>query len=265
MDIVTGYRGEPHITANQTGTFNAGIVGTANYVMPTGEQLAASIISNNLIRILDGDIVMQGRHITIAKGTYEEVEISNGLQGMKRNDLICVRYTKDINTNIENAEIVVVQGVSTENNPSDPTYNTDSILSGAIISDMPLYRIKLDGLVVGEPEKLFKVTKNIEDIMGIINELNTNITGKFETSKIFTVQGLLNSNAAAVTFNLPKNYSTPPYLISAQIQLNNGVWTDMRTLEGFTHIRNDISQVRIDRTSATYYADYFVRFLFIAL
>lgn len=171
MELVTGFAGKAHITSAQTGTFNAGVVGGGSYVMPTGEKLTATIITNNLIRVLDGDIVMNGRHITIPKGTYEELEIANGLQGMKRNDLIVARYEKDANTGIETASLVVIQGTSTDETASDPEYNDNDIAEGTLISDMPLYRITLDGLAVGEPEPLFTVAKSMEELKNCISVL----------------------------------------------------------------------------------------------
>lgn len=185
MELVTGYAGKAHITAVQNGAFNAGIVGSGSYVFNEGEKLSASVITNNLIRIMDGDLIANGRHITIPKGTYEEVEIANGLQGVKRNDLICARYEKNADSGIESASLVVIQGTSTQGTPDDPEYNDNNILDGTLISDFPLYRITLDGLNVGEPVKLFTVIKNINEIQGDINALNSNLDTK--------IKGLSNS------------------------------------------------------------------------
>jgi len=185
-------------------------VGAESYVLPIGGQLEASVITNNLVRIADGDIMHQGRHITIPKDTYDEVEIVNGLQGMKRNDLIVVRYTKDATTNIENASLVVIQGTSTDGTPDDPEYNDNSILDGTLISDMPLYRISLDGLTVGEPEKLFSTTKSInligtevealkKDVDDINSNLNHAITMDYDANHTITdlASFIFNSNLIA--------------------------------------------------------------------
>lgn len=171
MEIVTGYRGQAHITAAQTGAFNAGMFGQGEYVMENGEQLSAAIITNNLIRISDGDIVMQGRHITIAKGAYEEVQIANGLAGMNRNDLIVVRYSKNSTTGIEDARLVVIQGISTEGTAQDPEYQQGDILSGDLDADMPLYRIRLSGLNVEEPECLFEKQNSLHSMVKALVEV----------------------------------------------------------------------------------------------
>jgi hypothetical protein len=72
---------------------------------------------------------------------------------------------------------------------------------------------------------------------------------------------MLTDTSPSQTFNLPSTLITPPHLLSAQIQLNAGVWTDIRTLDGFTRIDNNAKQINIIRTTANTYADYQVRFL----
>ena len=162
LHLVTGYAGKAHVTSADQGAFNAGVFGTGEYVMYTGNKLSAQVISNNQIRIFDGDVLMQGRHICIKKNTYEDVAIANGLSGLNRNDLIVLRYTKDANTGVENVAFAVLQGVSTEGTASDPAHTTGDILSGeCLLHEMPLYRVKLTGLNVGTLVPLFSVVGNI--------------------------------------------------------------------------------------------------------
>lgn len=47
MDIITGYTGSPHVTAEQDRDINIGIFGNESYVLQTGSQLAAEVSSNN--------------------------------------------------------------------------------------------------------------------------------------------------------------------------------------------------------------------------
>lgn len=161
LHLVTGYKGTPHITAEDVGSFNAGILGSGEYVMNLGNKFAASLTTSNTVRILDGELMLQGRHVSLKKNTYEELTINNGEAGKNRNDLIVVRYTKDGTTGEENAVFAVIQGISTEGTATDPEYTTGDLLSGdCLLHEMPLYRITLTGLTVGEPEALFEVMKN---------------------------------------------------------------------------------------------------------
>lgn len=163
LDLVTGYKGTPHITAEDVGVFNAGIVGAGEYVLKTGNKLAASLTSSNTVKILDGDLIIQGRHITLKKDTFEEVTIENGENGKKRIDLIVARYTKDSDTGIENVEFAVIKGTATTETAVDPEYTVGDILAGdCTLHEMPLYRISLSGLTVGEPEALFRSFSPLE-------------------------------------------------------------------------------------------------------
>ncbi len=178
LDLVTGFKGTAHITAADQGSFNAGVFGENCFVLALGKKLSAQVITNNMVRIFDGDVSLFGRHIRIAKNTYEDVAIANGLQGMNRNDLIVVRYTKDSTTGIENAELAVIQGVSTDGTASDPSYTTDDMLSGeCLLYEMPLYRIPLTGLNVGTPVALFRTAKNMTSIPTVTTSTSVTSSG----------------------------------------------------------------------------------------
>lgn len=158
MHLVTGYAGQEHITAADQGAWNAAIVGSGEYVLRKGSQFAATVITNNQIRIADGDILMQGRHIRLNEGTYVDLAIENGAQGYFRNDLIVVRYTKNSSTGIEEANLVVIKGTAVASGASDPEYTAGDIITDHVLqNDMPLYRVPLDGLTVGNLVPLFTV------------------------------------------------------------------------------------------------------------
>ena len=109
MNIITGYTGKKHVTAGNDGCLNMGFAGTDDYVLNVGKKLEAQIVSNNQVRIFDGEILMQGRQASIDAGTYEDVNIENGEQLLGRNDLIVARYTLDSETAVEKIELAVVK------------------------------------------------------------------------------------------------------------------------------------------------------------
>lgn len=192
LHLVTGYAGAEHITSADAGSFNAAVVGSGSYVLNRGNALAISVISNNQVRIADGDILMQGRHIRLNENTYVDLTIENGEQGMLRNDLIVCRYTKDSGTGIEQANLVVIKGTAAASNSADPEYTSGDLINGDMIVDMPLYRIPLDGLNVGTPVALFdSLTGNFADhtsnnTLHITETERTEWNGK-ATTKTFTV------------------------------------------------------------------------------
>ena len=162
--LITGYAGTPHVTSAQQGACNAGLYGAGKYVLDVGSQFAYEVVSNNLIRIKDGYAMNQGRLMGIDNTISEELIIDNGLQGVKRADLICMKYTKNTDTGIEKAELVVIKGTSGDNY-ADPSTVCGDILAGASEDDFPLYRVKIDGIniieLVNTDNNIYFIKSNI--------------------------------------------------------------------------------------------------------
>lgn len=156
LHLVTGYAGKEHIQSADQGSFNASFFGTGEFVMEAGNQFEASIMDNNTVRILDGDALMKGRHLRIEPNTYADVTITTGTAGANRNDLIVFQYSKDTSTDIETIEIVVIKGTETAGTATDPAYTDGDILAGATFNQMPMYRVKVEGVVLTMIEPLFK-------------------------------------------------------------------------------------------------------------
>lgn len=161
VELVTGHAGKAHATAEQAAGLNAGILGLDDYVLDVHDKFKLTVVSANKVTIGTGELVMQGRHVS--QGTPEDLIVTNGSQGQKRNDLIVCRYAKG-SQNIESAKLVVVRGTPTTGTPTDPTVNTTSPLDGGTTYDMPLYRIPLDGITIGTPVALFNVLKPMSDV-----------------------------------------------------------------------------------------------------
>ena len=160
MHLVTGRAGEKHVSAADEGALNTAVFGKGQYVLNEGSKMAATVISNNAVRIADGAAMFNGRYIRLEG--YEDLTIESGSQGTYRNDLIVIRYTRDISANTESAKLVVIKGTASST-AVDPVYVSGNILEGAVQADMPLYRIPLDNVNIGTPVALFEM---IEDNVG---------------------------------------------------------------------------------------------------
>lgn len=155
MHLVTGYAGKTHVTSADHGSFWAAIIGNGDYVLDIGQKFAATIVSNNLVRIADGDLLMQGRHVRVSTGETVDLTIENGTADMLRCDLIVARYAKSAETGVEDANLVVISGTAAESSPADPEYTTGDILSGDLQRDFPLFRVNLDGITITSIDTLF--------------------------------------------------------------------------------------------------------------
>lgn len=163
-ELITGLGDEPHVDAGDVGGFQAGIVGVEDYVLPAGEQMKATVISNNKIRIAEGEAVMQGRHWRIKPNTYEDVTIENGAQNMNRKDAIIARYTKNADTGIEKVELAVLKGTPTSGTAIAPAQEKGNILEGTMKHEMLLYIVSLKGLNIESVTEEFNVLMNMSKI-----------------------------------------------------------------------------------------------------
>ena len=188
VELVTGHANKAHATAEQAAGLNAGILGLDDYVLNVHDKFKITVVSANKVTIGTGELVMQGRHVS--QGTPEDLIVTNGSQGQKRNDLIVCRYTKG-SQNIESAELVVVRGTPTTGTPTDPALNTTSPLDGGTTYDMALYRIPLDGITIGTPVPLFNVLKPMSDVWD-------SLTQTLITSRDGTVTGVKTGRVAQI-------------------------------------------------------------------
>lgn len=153
--LITGYAGTEHIQSADDGAFNASFFGEGQFVMEQGNQFEASIINNNTIRVLDGNGLMYGRHFRINPDTHEDLTIETGTAGKNRIDLIVMTYAKDSREGTESAYLQVIKGTESSGTPSVPSYTNGNILEGATFNQMPLYKVKIEGVVLSDIEPLF--------------------------------------------------------------------------------------------------------------
>ena len=166
LHLITGYAGESHITSADQGAYNMATYGEGQFVLNRGNKFVTTIVSNNSVTVADGEAMMQGRYIKMIPGTSESVTIDNGTAGMKRHDLICLRYEKDSGTGVETATMVVKKGTEDASTPVDPTYVQGDITDGTdLVNEMPLYRVLIDGLTLDSITPLFTVKTSMVDYM----------------------------------------------------------------------------------------------------
>ena len=168
MRIVTGYRGEPHLVSDDLQAFNKGAVG--DVILPIGDRLHGHMETSNILRIDNGTAVMGGVEFRVEPGTYDDVAIDNGTQGMNRIDLVCARYQKDGSTGVESMTWAVVKGTPSSGTPSTPSYPTGDIIEGAADVYFPMYKVKLTGLAA-KVEELCSVLTAAADNQETISSL----------------------------------------------------------------------------------------------
>lgn len=153
IELVDGKAGVAHISSEDKAIIHQAKFSKSDVVFDWGDAFKCSMSSSNRATVGTGCASIQGLdwHITAA----ESVTISNGSQGMKRNDIICAHYHRDSKTGNENVALTVLKGSPNATAAADPTIPSGKILSGAVDAYMPLWRIPLNGITVGTPVRLF--------------------------------------------------------------------------------------------------------------
>lgn len=227
MEIVSGLGEKPHVTSQQFRQILEGTIGQKSYIVTSGENLEPELAANNLLKIRSGMMSHHGNVSSVKIGTYDEVELTNGSQGMKRIDLVVNRYTRNAETNIEKNEWVVIMGTPVASNPVAPAYTVGNLQKGDLVDDCPVFELHYDGINVTEVKKMLSVLPNVAELNSKIPKIKSGTkilqgTGN-RYLKLFTMAELEEMFGVS-------NTDSPNYVIyacnaddSALGQIDNGI------------------------------------------
>ena len=254
MKIISGKTGAPHVTSQQFRQLVEGTVGQGSYILNSGENLEAELSSNNLLKIRSGIMSHHGNLSVVDIGTYDEVTIQNGTQGMKRIDLIVNRYTKNDETGIEENEWVVIMGTPDAESPVAPAYTEGNLQDGDLVDDCPVFEVHLDGINVTEVVNLLSVSPDIPTLNASLADMLSLLSPEFTqiyTSANGTVHGCKIGKIAILRLSLSASESNErainfnsayaPAINSTSIQLSR----EDVLLEKAILSRNDNGQANI--------------------
>lgn len=179
MEIVSGRVGRPHVTSQQFRQIIEGIVGDGSCILPSGENLEPELVSNNSLKIRSGMMCHHGNVSSVKIGTYDEVELTNGSQGMKRIDLVVNRYTRNEEDNTEKNEWIVIMGTPAESNPTVPEYTKGNLQEGDLVDDCPAFEVHFDGINITEVTKMLEISQTNKDLSNQLAEISKKMTGKY--------------------------------------------------------------------------------------
>ena len=222
IELVDGKAGVAHISSEDKAIIHQAKFSKSDVVFDWGDAFKCSMSSSNRATIGTGCASIQGLdwHITAA----ESVTISNGSQGMKRNDIICAHYHRDSKTGNENVELTVLKGSPNATAAADPAIPSGKILSGAVDAYMPLWRIPLDGITVGTPVRLFTPRGALWDSVTLYNAKGFTVirTGMMMLVKYAGTFGNGGSwDVVHCDYTLPAELR-PPIEVNAMVCVSNG-------------------------------------------
>lgn len=242
MEIVTGSTGVAHVTPIDDAVRNVNPAFLNDRVVFTVfENLAARAITANEVRVSSGYGMNQGRIFKINENAYDTVTIENGTQGQKRADLIVARYTMNVSTGFESIDLAVIKGTAgTEY--ADPTYTSGNINSGATADDFPLYRVKLNGIVIEDVEQLFTLLPVGGRIGELADRLDGQIAVDLSTEQRGVLDGSENVNVGAIGV-LPVSHGGTGATTAAQALENLGVPAEVANAATKSYVDNKFSGI----------------------
>ena len=218
VQIVTGHRGENHITSDDVQGLLRGAVGDGLYVLDTGNSMEAELEGVNTLRIHDGEFVVQGVHVRIPYGQSDTVSIANGSSDNDRIDIVTIKYEKDPETEIESVSWEYHQG---ESDGSMPTIQPASIVEGADEVEVPMYRIDFNR-ITPTVTPLFTPMPGLSQLHNMIQGQNTSIANALAYARytpggsawlrFMSIGGEIYNNKTTLRFFVP--YAKTPVGVS---------------------------------------------------
>lgn len=245
MEIVSGRTGSPHVTSQQFRQLVEGTVGQESYILTSGENLEPELASNNILKIRSGMMSHHGNISSIKIGTYDEVELTNGSQGMKRIDLVVNRYTRNAEANVEANNWVVITGTPVASDPAVPAYTVGNLQKGDLTDDCPVFEVHYDGLNVTEIKKLLDVADNLGKMKKELAELNGKSGKLIENQSDYQVYTLLGGKVKVISGSVIKTGVGKNYIAlftAEQLKSCFGVTVDTTRLSVSTYNGDDVSQ-----------------------
>lgn len=224
--LITGKGGTPHITSGDMGAMQAGVIGNGSYLLQgaDGKFPAVTMQDANHALIPVLNLVVEGRYARVTEA--ETVTIESGVSGRNRNDLVCLKYTRN-GQNIETAAIAVLKGTPNTGTAADPTVPSGSIHSASGTVWIPIARIPISGITPGTPVMLIKQLPPMSKLWDSVTLYNAKGFTVIRAGRMMLVKyaGMFGNggswDAVQCDYTLPAELR-PPIEVNAMVCVSNG-------------------------------------------
>lgn len=173
ITVNTPTEDEAHIYAEDDAAIYQSLFGEDG-VSSVGQACKATVLSNNKVRVADGVICVGGHFARIPYGDYIDCEIENGQSGQNRNDIIVARFETTGTGGIDTYTCEVKKGMA-GSTATDPEIVQEDLYKAGKVRELPLYRVKTEGLSITAVEQLFTLRKTNEELEKELVSLNSKI------------------------------------------------------------------------------------------
>ena len=171
ITVNTPTEDEAHIYAEDDAAIYQSLFGEDG-VSSVGQACKATVLSNNKVRVADGVICVGGHFARIHYGDYIDCEIENGQSGQNRNDIIVARFETTGTGGIDTYTCEVKKGMA-GSTATDPEIVQEDLHKAGKVRELPLYRVKIEGLSITAVEQLFTLRKTNEELEKELVSLNS--------------------------------------------------------------------------------------------
>ena len=188
---------EAHIYAEDDASIYLSMFG-GDGVSTNGQSCKATVLSNNKVRIADGIICVGGHFARIPYGDYIDCEIENGQSGKKRNDIIVARFETTGTGGIDTYTCEVKKGTA-GSTATDPEIVQEDLYKAGKVRELPLYRVKIEGLSITAVEQLFTLRKTNEELEKELASLNSKMMADVQFKPFSITGNPVGSSSYAIT------------------------------------------------------------------
>ena len=238
--LITGKGGTPHITSGDMGAMQAGVIGNGSYLLQgaDGKFPAVTMQDANHALIPVLNLVVEGRYARVTEA--ETAPIESGVSGRNRNDLVCLKYTRN-GQNIETAAIAVLKGTPNTGTAADPTVPSGSIHSASGTVWIPIARIPISGITPGTPVMLIKQLPPMSKLWDSVTLYDGEGFTVIKTGTLIFVRfsgtiGAGSWDAKQCKYVLPREY-WPPVEVNGMCCVSNGQTARMLVVQANGVIR----------------------------
>lgn len=188
---------EAHIYAEDDASIYLSMFG-GDGVSTNGQSCKATVLSNNKVRIADGIICVGGHFARIPYGDYIDCEIENGQSGKKRNDIIVARFETTGTGGIDTYTCEVKKGTA-GSTATDPEIVQEDLYKAGKVRELPLYRVKIEGLSITAVEQLFTLRKTNEELEKELASLNSKMMADVQFKPFYITGNPVGSSSYVIT------------------------------------------------------------------
>ncbi len=161
ITITTPEESLGNITAADDAAIFQSLIGSDG-VLNIGSKFAATVISNNKVRVADGVLCVGGHMGRTAYGDYNDMTIENGVSGQNRNDIIYAKFLTSGSS--DTFTLAVKKGTGSTGTAEDPALVQGDLYENATLREIPLWRVQLEGLSITVVEQMFEAIPTIPEL-----------------------------------------------------------------------------------------------------